>query len=118
MHQVVEVPAESFDVKVKRSNKPVVVEFWIKSCSICKKFEPVYEKLPQVYEDKVKFYKMNMFLSLENLKLAEGFGVEETPTLKVFCEGREIGEIVGYNSLDKAVKQINLVIERDKDCHT
>ena len=61
---------------------------------------------------------MNTFLSLENLKLAEGFGVEETPTLKVFCEGREIGEIVGYNSLDKVVKQINLVIERDKDCHT
>jgi thioredoxin 1 len=118
MDQVVEVPADSFDVEVKRSKKPIVVEFWIKSCSICKKFNPVYEKLPQVFGDKVRFFKMNMFLSLENLKLAEGFGVEETPTLKVFCEGREIGEIVGYNSLDKVVKQIDRVIESDEDCHT
>jgi hypothetical protein len=49
---------------------------------------------------------MNMFLSLENLKLAEGLGVEETPTLKLFCKGREIGQIIRYMPLDKATKEI------------
>lgn len=101
MERVVEIPANSFDREVKGSDKPVVVEFWIRSCSNCQKFKPVYEKLPEIFGDKVKFLKMNMFLSLENLKLAEGFGVEETPTLKLFCEGREIGEI----------------LEREEYCH-
>ncbi len=67
--------------------------------------------------NKVKFLKMNMFLSLENLKLAEGFGVEETPTLKLFCEGREIGEIIGYRPLDKVVKEIGEILEREEYCH-
>ncbi|NIP67034.1 thioredoxin, partial [Candidatus Bathyarchaeota archaeon] len=69
--QVAEIPADSFERAVKRSDKPVIVEFWIKSCGNCQKFRPVYEKLPEIFGDKVEFLKMNMFLSLENLKLAE-----------------------------------------------
>ena len=116
MEQVVEIPANSFNREVKGSDKPVVVEFWIRSCSICQKFRQVYEKLPEIFGDKVKFLKMNMFLSLENLKLAEDFGVEETPTLKLFCVGREIGEIIGYRPLDKVVKEIEEILEREGSC--
>lgn len=57
-----------------------------------------------------------MFLSLENLKLAEGLGVEETPTLKLFCKGREIGQIIGYGPVDEAVKAIEEILEREKYC--
>jgi thioredoxin-related protein len=57
---------------------------------------------------------MNMFLSLENLRLAEGFGVEETPTVKFFCSGKEVGEVVGYRPLDKAVTEIKEILERGK----
>jgi thioredoxin-like negative regulator of GroEL len=91
MNQVAEIPADSFERAVKRSDKPVIVEFWIKSCGNCQKFRPVYEKLPEIFGDKVEFLKMNMLLSLEKLKLAEGLGVEETPTLKLFCNGRNKG---------------------------
>ncbi|MGD8543811.1 MAG: thioredoxin domain-containing protein [Candidatus Bathyarchaeota archaeon] len=100
------MPAKSFDREVKDSDKPVIIEFWIRSCSNCKKFRPIYDKLPEIFGDKAKFLKMNMFLSLENLKLAEGLGVEETPTLKLFCKGREIGQIIRYMPLDKATKEI------------
>jgi len=60
---------------------------------------------------------MNTFLSLENLKLAEGLGVEETPTLKLFCKGREIGQIIGYMPLDKATKEIEDILKREKYCN-
>jgi hypothetical protein len=59
----------------------------------------------------VKFLAMNMFLSLENLKLAEGLGVEDTPTLKIFCKGKEVGEVIGYRSLDKVVDEIRGILE-------
>jgi len=116
VNQVVEIPANSFGRTVNGAHKPVIIEFWIKSCSNCQKFRPVYEKLPEIFDDKVDFLKMNMFLSLDNLKLAEGLGVEETPTLKLFCKGREIGQIVGYRSLDDVVKEIEEVLERARYC--
>ena len=110
--KVIEMPANSFDEEVKIADKPIVVEFWIRSCDNCQKFKPIYEELPQIFKDTVKFFKINMFLSIENLRLAEGFGVEETPTSKVFCKGREIGEIVGYRPLDQVVDEINKILDR------
>jgi len=111
MSQVVEIPAEYFDREVKNSDKPVIIEFWIRSCSFCQKFKPIYEKLSEIFDDKVKFLKMNMFLSLDNLKLAEGLGVEDTPTLKLFCNGEEIGEIVGYRSHDAVITEIEEILK-------
>ena len=115
MNQVVEIPAEHFDREVKNADRPVVIEFWIRSCSFCQKFKPIYEKLPAIFDGKVKFFAMNMFLSLENLKLAEGLGVEDTPTLKIFCRGKEVGEVIGYRPLDKVVDAIQEILET-KEC--
>jgi thioredoxin 1 len=116
MTQVVEIPAEQFDTEVKNSDRPVVIEFWIKSCSFCQKFKPIYDQLPTVFDNKVKFLKMNMFLTLDNLKLAEGLGVEDTPTLKLFCKGEEIGELIGYRSLDVVKKEIEDFLKK-KGCY-
>ena len=117
MTQVVEIMADAFESTVKEADKPVVIEFWIKSCPNCRKFKPIYEKLPETFNDKIAFVKMNMFSSLANLKLAEGLGVEYTPTVKLFCKGREIGQIVGYRSLEQVAKEINEMLEREPDCH-
>jgi hypothetical protein len=57
--------------------------------------------------------EVNMMKSIENLRLAEGMGVEATPTTKVFCSGSEVGEIVGYRSFDDAVAEIETII---KEC--
>ena len=111
---VEEIPAFAFDSEVRGADGPVVIEFWIRSCSECQRFKSVYEQLPAVFGGSVKFVKMNMFLSLENLRLAEGFGVEETPTVKLFCSGKEVGEVVGYRPLDNAVTEIKEILEREK----
>ena len=116
MANVMEVSSKSFDIEVKAADKPVVIEFWIRSCGYCQKFKPIYENLPEIFGDKVKFLEMNMFQSLENLKLAEGFGVEETPTLKFFCKGKEIGEIVGFRPLDKVIKEIEEILKPVEYC--
>ena len=117
MDQVAEIPADSFERAINESDKPVIIEFWIKSCEKCQKFRPVYEGLPDIFGDKVEFLKMNMFLSLENLKLAESLGVEETPTLELLCKDREIGQIIGYKPLDEVVKEIEEILEPEGYCH-
>jgi thioredoxin-like negative regulator of GroEL len=111
-----DIEADSFDEHIKGSNVPVVFEFWIRSCDFCRKFKPVYEQLPDAFGGRVRFLRMNMMKSIENLRLAEGLGVEQTPTTKVFCGGSEVGEIVGYRTLEEAVGDISSILESSEDC--
>ena len=55
MNQIAEIPADSFERAIEESDKPVIIEFWIKSCEKCQKFRPVYEKLPDIFGGKVEF---------------------------------------------------------------
>ena len=112
MSNVVDIQAKDFDSEIAESKKPVVVEFWIKSCGNCKKFKPVYEKLSEVFGDKLRFVRVNMFDSVENLRLAEGLGVEETPTVKLFYKSEEIGQLTGFKPLETAIEEIEAIIKQ------
>ena len=112
MISILEISAEEFDAAVKEADKPVVIEFWVRSCDQCRRFRPVYEALSETLSGKAVFLKMNMLKTMENLRLAEGMGVEQTPTTKVFCSGSEAGEIIGYTSFDDIVKRLTSLIER------
>ena len=116
MAKIKDIEATDFSEIIKDSSKPIVVEFWVRSCSYCMKFKPVYEQLSGIFSDSVMFTKMNMLKSIENLRIAEGFGVEQTPTTKVFCRGDEAGEIVGYMDLDEAVEKIREIIASSPNC--
>ena len=116
MADIADIEADAFDEHIKGSDVPVVLEFWIRSCDFCRKFKPVYEQLPDAFGGSVRFLRMNMMRSIENLRLAEGMGVEQTPTTKVFCGGGEVGEIVGYRTLEEAVGDINSILGSSEDC--
>jgi thioredoxin 1 len=118
MAYVTDIEADAFDEHVKGSDIPVVLEFWIRSCDFCRKFKPVYEQLPDAFGGRVLFFRMNMMKSIENLRLAEGMGVDQTPTTKVFCGGSEMGEIVGYKSLEETVADIGSIIGSSEDCES
>jgi thioredoxin-like negative regulator of GroEL len=109
MDKIENIQAKEFDRKIS-SEIPVLVEFWIKSCGNCKKFKPVYETLSNILS-KTKFTRINMFESIENLRLAEGLGVEQTPTTMIFKKSKKIGQIVGYKSLEDAKKEIKKIIK-------
>lgn len=112
MDKIIETSATSFMTTMKESEVPVVVEFWIRSCVNCQKFKEVYAQLPQIFGKMIKFFAINMFQSLENLKLAEEVGVENTPTLKIYRNGKLIGEIVGFRSLVQVVGEIKSILSQ------
>lgn len=111
MNEIRDISAEEFAHEVKGSDGPAVLEFWVRSCDHCRRFKPVYERLPEAISGKPRFYRMNMLKTIENLRLAEGLGVEETPTTKVFCSGGEVGELVGYLPLEEAVERISELLQ-------
>jgi len=116
MKNIVDIQAEDFNREIMESKNPVVVEFWIKSCGYCKKFKPVYERLSEIFGDKLTFMRINMFQSVENLRLAERLGVEETPTVKLFYKGEEIGQMIGFKTLETAIEEIEVVIKQSNCC--
>lgn len=112
MSNVADIQAKDFDSEIAAPNKPVVVEFWIKSCGNCKKFKPVYEKLSERFGERLRFTRVNMFESVENLRLAEGLGVEETPTVKLFYKSKEIGQLIGFKPLDTANEELEAIVNQ------
>jgi thioredoxin 1 len=115
MELVRDIQAKDFEVEINL-DKPTIIEFWIKSCDNCKKFKPIYDKLSEIYGDKLNFTKVNMFESVENLRLAEGLGVEETPTVKLFFNSEEMGQMVGFKSFETAKFEIKKIIEKLSCC--
>jgi len=114
MEKVEDIQAKDFDREIS-SKKLVVIEFWIKSCGNCKKFKPVYDELSENFSA-LKFTRINMFESINNLRLAEGLGVEETPTVKIFNKNKEIGQIVGFKTLETATEEIKKIIKESGCC--
>jgi thioredoxin 1 len=115
MSKIIELNSDIWITEVTSKKGPVVVDFWHHMCGWCLKLNPVYEQLPKHFES-VRFAKMNILESPENRKIAIENGVMGTPTIKVYCDGREIGEIVGYRSFEGLVKELKEIINKKEDC--
>lgn len=115
MSRVVEIKSEEWDQEVRNQDEPVVVDFWHHMCGWCIKLNPLFEQLPEKFEN-VKFVKVNILESSENRKIAVDNGVMGTPTIKVFCHGRDVGEIVGFRSLEELVNDIKEILSQKDYC--
>ena len=105
MDEILDVNSDKLLELVSRTAR-VVVLVWIRSCSKCSKFKPVFNQLPEHIED-VTFLRMNQLKTIENLRLSEGNGMEETPTTFIYCGGEHIDSIVGYYALEETVEMVN-----------
>ena len=86
--------------------KLVAADFWAPWCPFCLKLEPVFESIASKYPD-ITFVKINVD---EQQELRSRYDIRGIPVIKFFCEGREVGEIVGYvpqNELEKRINEIS-----------
>ncbi|MGC1134559.1 MAG: thioredoxin family protein [Nitrososphaeraceae archaeon] len=86
--------------------KLIAADFWAPWCPYCMRLKPVFESTASKYSD-IEFVKINVD---EQEGLASRYGVQGIPVIKFFCEGKEVGEIVGYvpqQELDKKIGQIS-----------
>jgi len=115
MSDVSEIHASQWDSEVVNAEGPVVVDFWHHMCGRCNKLNPIFAQLPEAIPG-VKFLKVNILESPENRKVAIDSGVMGTPTIKVFCEGRPIGELIGFKPHEKLVKELTEILNQKDSC--
>lgn len=111
-----DVTAETWQSEVLRSDKLVVVDFWHEACGWCRRLDPVYKEVATEYSDKLKFAKFNVLSNDRHTQLAVELGVQGTPTLIFFCEGRPVGELVGYRAKDVLKKEIDDAYAKHRQC--
>lgn len=113
MESIEDVTTAEWDGKVLKSDVPVAVDFWHENCSWCRKLDPEYAATAEDFAGKMRFTKVHVFRERD---IAMRYGIQGTPTIKFFCNGREVHEIVGFRPRPALKREIESLMERYKEC--
>ena len=92
--------------------KLVAADFWAPWCPYCMRLKPIFESVADDYPD-IKFVKVNVEQEQE---IASRYGIQGIPVIKFFCEGKEVGEIVGFVPKEILKKEIERVSNDAPSC--
>ena len=77
------------------------------------KLLPIFEEVSKQYVGRLSFAKVNVE---ENQDIAHANGVMGIPVLKMFCDGRNVGEIVGYMPKEKLIQELDKILATLTNC--
>ncbi|KAL7732616.1 hypothetical protein ACLKA6_013548 [Drosophila palustris] len=89
---------EEFDKKVKKSQEPVVVDFFATWCNPCKLLTPRIESIVGEQQGLIKLAKVDID---EHSELALDYDVGAVPVLMIMQNGKEVNRMVGLQDEDK-----------------
>ncbi len=100
--EILQVTKDNFEVAVRNTDKPVLLDFWAPWCGPCRMVAPIVEQIAQEYED-ILVGKINVD---EEMELAVSFGVTSIPTLVAMEGGKITATAVGYRGKADILKML------------
>jgi len=88
----VEMTEEGFPPFLRRTELPVLVDFWAPWCGPCRAMAPHFERAAQDLRDRARLVKVN---TEEAQGLAARYGIRAIPTLILFKNGAEVKRASG-----------------------
>ena len=85
----------TFDEKILKTDRPVLVDFWAPWCGPCKMAGPEVEAVAEAAADKAIVAKVNID---ELPDLTDRYNVKAVPTFIVFRDGKEVQRFTGYKT--------------------
>jgi thioredoxin 1 len=100
---------QEFAKEVRKSELPVLVDFWAPWCMPCRMMAPTLDELSEKMNGELKIVKVDTE-NQENIKLAMEFNIQSIPNMKLFKNGKVIGEFIGLRDLNTIKNEIELII--------
>ena len=99
----------TFEDKVLKSQKPVLVEFVLPHCVGCRQMASALKRLMGEYGRKVAFAKVDLS---DVPDLAKTHSIPGTPTILVFAKGKEAKRLIGVKSEMQLRSAIDLALSK------
>jgi thioredoxin 1 len=98
-----------WDSLVSGKQQLVAADFWAPLCPCCSAFKPVFESAVPKDQD-IEFVRFNVDQMPDIAP--KKYGIQGIPDVKFLCEGKEVGEVVGYIPKDNFKKDIYKMVVR------
>ena len=100
---VTKLDDKGFEVALKTSGKPVVVDFMTDWCPYCKLLAPILEEIAKEHKDDIDVYYID---TDEHPDIAESYDIMAVPTVFVFKDGEVAGNAVNPKTRDALMQLI------------
>jgi thioredoxin 1 len=97
------VTEETFEARVLRSDKPVLVDFWATWCGPCRMVAPVLEQIATERSD-IEIVSLNYD---EEPAVGQRYGVMGLPTMVLFSGGEAVRSFVGAKPRARLVAELD-----------
>ncbi len=111
---IFDVKPGGFDTEVLEASRqgPIVVDFWAPWCAPCRMLGPILERVVASLDGQARLAKVNIE---EDMAIASRWGITGIPAVKVFKDGRVIGEFVGALPESEVRRQLTALLPSPAD---